>query len=72
MIFGLGGHPAFRCDYSSGKYRLEFQDVEDEIEIYQLEDGLLKKNPEKLKKWIQLAIGILSALLGAITGEALF
>lgn len=25
MIFGLGGHPAFICDYSSGKYSVEFE-----------------------------------------------
>ena len=45
--FGLGGHPAFVCDYSSGKYRLEFEEIEDEVEFYQLEDGLLKSEPER-------------------------
>ena len=44
IYFGLGGHPAYACEYSSGKYRLE---------IYQLEDGLLKKNPEKLSKFFR-------------------
>ena len=34
MIFGLGGHPAFSCEYSSGKYRLEFEDIEENLEIY--------------------------------------
>lgn len=53
MIFGLGGHPAYRCEYATGKYRLEFDDVEDEIEIYQLENGLLKNSPEKLNKFIR-------------------
>lgn len=53
MIFGLGGHPAFVCEYSSGKYRLEFEDIEDELEIYQLEDGLVKIEPEKTKKFIR-------------------
>ena len=53
MIFGLGGHPAFNCEYSSGKYRLEFEDIEDEIEVYQLEDGLVKENPEKTSKFIK-------------------
>lgn len=47
--FGLGGHPAFVCDYSSGKYRLEFEDIEDEVEFYQLENGLLKTKPERRK-----------------------
>lgn len=53
MIFGLGGHPAFVCEYSSGKYRLEFEDIEDEIEIYRLEDGLLKEKCEKMEKYIR-------------------
>lgn len=53
MIFGLGGHPAFACEYSSGKYRIEFEKIEDEIEIYQLEDGLLKNKPEKINKFIK-------------------
>lgn len=53
MYFGLGGHPAYACEYASGKYRLEFEDIEDRLEIYQLEDGLLKKNPEKLTKFFR-------------------
>ena len=53
MIFGLGGHPAFSCEYSSGKYRLEFEDIEENLEIYQLDDGLVKKEPEKTKKFIR-------------------
>ncbi len=53
MIFGLGGHPAFVCEYSSGKYRLEFENIEDEIEFYQLENGLLKEKPEKPRKFLR-------------------
>ena len=53
MYFGLGGHPAFACEYSSGKYRLEFEDIEDDIQIYQLENGLVKENPEKTSKFIR-------------------
>lgn len=53
MYFGLGGHPAFACEYSSGKYRLEFEDIEDKLEIYQLEDGLVKNSPEKLGKYFR-------------------
>ena len=53
MIFGLGGHPAFACEYASGKYRIDFQDVESDIEVYQLEDGLVKLEPEKTKKYIK-------------------
>lgn len=47
--FGLGGHPAFVCDYSSGKHRLEFEEIEDEVQFYQLENGLLKTKPERKK-----------------------
>lgn len=53
MVFGLGGHPAFACEYSSGKYRLEFEDIEDEIEFYQLENGLVKENPENSKRFLR-------------------
>ena len=53
MYFGLGGHPAYACEYTSGQYRLEFEDIEDRLEIYQLEDGLLKKEPEKLSKYFR-------------------
>lgn len=43
IIFGLGGHPAFKCDYSSENYCLEFEkEHEDEnIIIKQLTDGLI-------------------------------
>jgi len=53
MLFGLGGHPAFACEYSSGKYRLEFEQIEDNIEIYKLEDGLVKDEPERTIKFIR-------------------
>lgn len=53
MIFGLGGHPAFQCEYCSGKYRLEFEDIEDDVEVYQLTDGLVKEFPEKTSKFIK-------------------
>lgn len=33
MIFGLGGHPAFICDYSNENCCVEFEREEDEIEI---------------------------------------
>ena len=41
MIFGLGGHPAYICDYSTGNYQIEFELEEKEIEFMQLEDGLI-------------------------------
>ena len=48
IYFGLGGHPAFKCEYCSGKYRIEFEDIEDSIEFYNLKDGLV--NPIVLNK----------------------
>ena len=53
MIFGLGAHPAFVCDYSSGHFRVEFEDEEDEIEVYQLENGLVKAEPEKTSRFLK-------------------
>ncbi len=53
MMFGLGGHMSFLCDYSSGKYRLEFEEIEDEIEFYQLENELLKTKSENSKKFLK-------------------
>ena len=52
MIFGLGGHPAFKCEYTTGEYRLEFEQKED-FEIYQLEEGLVKENKEEASKFIK-------------------
>ena len=52
MIFGLGGHPAFKCEYTTGEYRLEFEQKED-FEIYQLEEGLVKENKEEASKLIK-------------------
>lgn len=43
IFFGIGAHPAFKCDYSTGKYYLEFDKPEDEIGILELEDGLIAK-----------------------------
>ena len=47
MLFGLGGHPAFICDYSSEDYLLEFENKEDTIEFYKLKDGLIQENQIK-------------------------
>jgi len=43
ILFGIGGHPAFKCDYSSGGYEIEFEKQEDEIGILELEDGLITR-----------------------------
>lgn len=47
MIFGLGGHPAFICDYSSENYEIQFEKNEDNIEFLQLENGLISDKPGK-------------------------
>ena len=41
MHFGLGGHPAFICDYSSGDFQIQFNETEKEIQFMQLENGLI-------------------------------
>lgn len=45
MLYGLGGHPAFICDYSSENYELVFEKEEDKIEFYKLDNGLIKEQP---------------------------
>ena len=51
MYFGLGGHPAFICEYSTGDYQIQFNKKEDTIEFMQLENGLIsnEKAPNILK-----------------------
>ena len=41
MLFGIGGHPAYICDYSSGKYSIEFEDKEDNMKFFSLDNGLV-------------------------------
>lgn len=41
IYFGLGGHPAFKCDYSNGEYEITFSEKEDKIEFLKLRDGLI-------------------------------
>ena len=52
MIFGLGGHPAYICEYSTGDYQIEFESEENKIEFMQLENGLIsnEKAPNFLKE----------------------
>ena len=49
IYFGLGGHPAFVCDYKNAE--IEFEKEEPEINIYQLENGLIKEEPEEATKF---------------------
>ena len=53
MPFGIGGHPAYRCEYCSGKYKLGFNQIEDEIEFYQLSDGLVNPAPCDKNKFMR-------------------
>lgn len=48
MIFGLGGHPAFICDYSSGNYKVEFEEKEDNIKFITLDNGLVSKETQNM------------------------
>lgn len=48
IYFGLGAHPAFKCDYTNNKCSIKFENTEEGIEIYQLQNGLI--NPEKCNK----------------------
>ena len=55
IIFGLGAHPAFKCDYSSENYYLKFEEEhEDEnIKIEQLTDGLINNKEIDTKNFIK-------------------
>lgn len=46
MLFGLGGHPAFKCDYSNGKCQIEFEVDENDIELipFDLKTLLLQRS----------------------------
>ena len=51
IYFGLGGHPAFNCNYSSGEYEIAFSENEDEIEFLKLKNGLI--DTEKAENILQ-------------------
>ena len=51
IYFGLGGHPAFNCNYSSGEYEIAFLENEDEIEFLKLKNGLI--DTEKAENILQ-------------------
>lgn len=48
ILFGLGGHPAFKCNYSKNDCEINFDRIESKIEFYGLENGLV--NPNKIDK----------------------
>ena len=41
IYFGIGGHPAFKCDYSTGDYEIVFEQNEENIEFLKLRNGLI-------------------------------
>ena len=47
MVFGIGSHPAFICDYSSGNYELEFEEDENDLKVYKLSDSLINNTQSK-------------------------
>ena len=47
MLFGLGGHPAFLCDYTSEDFEIEFEKEENDIKFLQLENGLISNKLSK-------------------------
>ncbi|MBR3254621.1 MAG: aldose 1-epimerase family protein [Clostridia bacterium] len=49
IYFGLGGHPAFICDYKNAE--IEFEKEENKLQIYQLQNGLIKEKPENSSKF---------------------
>lgn len=51
ICFGLGGHPAFNCDYSNGEYEIVFSENEDKIVFLKLKNGLI--DTEKAQNILQ-------------------
>lgn len=51
IYFGLGGHPAFNCNYNNGEYEIAFPEQEDEIEFLKLKNGLI--DTEKAQNILQ-------------------
>ena len=51
IYFGLGGHPAFNCDYSNGEYEIAFSENEDKIVFLKLKNGLI--DTEKAQNILQ-------------------
>ena len=53
IYFGLGGHPAFNCEYSKEEYEINFQEKEDNIEFLKLKNGnnidIFKKHYDYMK-----------------------
>ena len=52
IAFGLGAHPAYKCNYSNEKYYFKFEKVEDEVKIYELQDGLISNKKIAKEQYI--------------------
>ncbi len=50
MFFGIGGHPAFAIDLRNNKYRVEFENEEENIRFYQLDCGLITTKNNYINK----------------------
>lgn len=50
MFFGIGGHPAFVIDLKNNKYRVEFENEEENIRFYQLDCGLVSYKNDHVNK----------------------
>lgn len=50
MFFGIGGHPAFVIDLKNSKYRVEFENEEENIRFYQLDCGLVSYENDHVNK----------------------
>lgn len=52
ILFGIGAHPAFKCEYETGEYEICFEKNEDKIEFLKLQNGLIsqEKGENKLKE----------------------
>ncbi len=52
MFFGIGGHPAFAINLKENKYRLEFDEKEENAKFYQLDNGLISYKNNYINKSI--------------------
>lgn len=53
IYFGIGAHPAFKCEYAKKEVYLEFEKNEENVEIYQLQDGLIDTKKIEPKSFIR-------------------
>ena len=44
IYFAIGGHPAFSINLKENRYKVEFDDIEEDVRFLQLENGLVSYN----------------------------